>query len=544
MIKRIATVGGLTLLSRLTGFIRDVVMAAMLGAGPVADAFFVAFRLPNHFRAIFAEGAFAAAFVPAYAHTLEKAGLSAAKLFADQVGAALITINLVLLAIALLFTPEVVMLLAPGLSDDPERFDLAVALTRITFPYLALVSLETLFAGILNANNRFATAAGASILLNVSLIATLALAPYFETAGHAAAWGVLIAGIAMVLLVGGDAEMHGYGIRLRMPRLDAPTKRFLKALGPAIVGAGGVQLALFADTVIASFLPAGSLSALYYADRINQLPIGVVGIAVGTVLLPEMSRRLAAGDTRGAASAQARGIQLALLLTIPCAAAAVAIPDLIMRALFARGAFTSENALSAGHTLAAYSLGLIPFVLLRSFTAPFYARGDTATPVKAALLAASVNIALKVALMGPLAQVGLALATSIGAWVNLFLLAYLARRQGFAVSGEAIRGPVAKLVLIGIAFAAGLYLASQGLEGALSSMTNFREETVLGILVVVGGLLYFAAVFMVLGRDWLAGLMKEIEHEAAQPAPVKPDLIEDPTDASESLPDSEPPPRI
>jgi putative peptidoglycan lipid II flippase len=374
MIRRIATVGGLTLVSRLSGFIRDVVMAAILGAGPVADAFFVAFRLPNHFRAIFAEGAFAAAFVPAYAHTLEKAGLPAAKVFADQVGAALIAINLVLLAIALLFTPDVVMLLAPGLSDDPQRFDLAVALTRITFPYLALVSLETLFAGILNANNRFASAAGASILLNVSLIATLALAPYFESAGHAAAWGVLIAGVAMVLFVGGDAEMHGYGIRLRMPRLDEPTKRFLKALGPAIIGAGGVQLALFADTVIASFLPAGALSALYYADRINQLPIGVVGIAVGTVLLPEMSRRLAAGDIKGAASAQARGIQLALLLTLPCAAAAVAIPDLIMRALFARGAFTSEDALSAGHTLAAYSLGLIPFVLLRSFTAPFYAR--------------------------------------------------------------------------------------------------------------------------------------------------------------------------
>ncbi|GFO80545.1 MAG: hypothetical protein A49_01720 [Methyloceanibacter sp.] len=236
-------------------------------------------------------------------------------------------------------------------------------------------------------------------------------------------------------MVGGDAETHGYGLRFRMPRFDPETRRFLKALGPAIIGAGGVQLALFADTLIASYLPTGALSALYYADRINQLPIGVVGIAVGTVLLPEMSRRLAAGDTAGAASAQARGIQLALLLTIPCAAAAVAIPDLIMRALFARGAFTADDALAAGNTLAAYSLGLIPFVLLRSFTAPFYARGDTATPVKAALLAAAVNVGLKVVLMGPLAQVGLALATSVGAWINLVLLAILARRQGFAVSG-------------------------------------------------------------------------------------------------------------
>jgi putative peptidoglycan lipid II flippase len=310
MIRRIATVGGLTLVSRITGFVRDVVMAAILGAGPIADAFFVAFRLPNHFRAIFAEGAFAAAFVPAYARTLEQAGLPAAKLFADQIAAALIAINLVLLAVAMIFTPWVVGVLAPGL--DPERFELAVALTRITFPYLALVSLETLFAGILNANNRFAAAAAAPILLNLSIIGTLLLGPFFADAGHAAAWGVLLAGVAMVFVVGGDAEMHGYGVRLRMPRLDEPTRRFLKALGPAIIGAGGVQLALFADTLIASYLPTGALSALYYADRINQLPIGVVGIAVGTVLLPEMSRRLAAGDEQGAASAQARGKQLAL----------------------------------------------------------------------------------------------------------------------------------------------------------------------------------------------------------------------------------------
>ena len=430
MIKRIATVGGWTLVSRISGFIRDVVMAAVLGAGPMADAFFVAFRLPNHFRAIFAEGAFAAAFVPAYARTLQQSGIDAAKLFADRIAAALIAINLCLLALALLFTPWVVSILAPGFVNDPVRFDLAVALTRITFPYLALVSLETLLAGVLNANQRFAAAAGAPVLLNVSLIATLLLAPHFQSVGYAAAWGVLIAGVAQMVLVAVDAEMRGIGIRFRMPKLDPNTRRFLKALGPAIVGAGGVQLALFADTLIASFLPTGALSALYYADRINQLPIGVVGIAVGTVLLPEMSRRLAAGDVRGAALAQARGIQLALLMAVPCVAGAIAIPDLIMRALFARGAFTAADAAAAGATLAAYAIGLLPFVMMRSFTAPFYARGDTLTPVKAALLAAAVNIALKVVLMGTLAQVGLALATSVGAWINLTLLTIFARQRG------------------------------------------------------------------------------------------------------------------
>lgn len=540
MIKRIATVGGLTLLSRITGFVRDVVMAAVLGAGPIADAFFVAFRLPNHFRAILAEGAFAAAFVPAYARTLEQAGIDAAKLFADRIAAALTAINLVLLALAFLFTPWVVSFLAPGLVGDPTRFDLAVALTRITFPYLALVSLETLLAGVLNANERFAAAAGAPILLNLSLIGTLLLAPFFDSTAHAAAWGVLAAGVAQALLVGIDAELRGVGIRLRMPKLDEPTRRFLKALGPAIIGAGGVQLALFADTLIASFLPTGALSALYYADRINQLPIGVVGIAVGTVLLPEMSRRIAAGDYRGAAEAQARGIQLALLLAVPAAAAAFAIPELIMRALFARGAFTNADAAAAGATLAAYSIGLLPFVMMRSFTAPFYARGDTATPVKAALLAAAVNIALKVVLMGPLAQVGLALATSIGAWINLSLLVLFARQQGLSVSGTGLR-PVVKLLLAGAALAVVLYAGELVLRDALTGLTQFREETALVLLVAGGALVYAIAVVLLLGRGWFGSLLKDVASGADKPAPPSPP---DPTGASAALPDNSPPPTV
>jgi putative peptidoglycan lipid II flippase len=539
MIRRIATVGGWTLVSRLSGFARDVVMAAVLGAGPVADAFFVAFRLPNHFRAIFAEGAFAAAFVPAYARTLQQSGIEAAKVFADRIAAALILINLFLLALALLFTPWVVAILAPGFVDDPMRFDLAVALTRITFPYLVLVSLETLLAGTLNANERFAAAAGAPVLLNLSLIATLLLAPFFQSVGYAAAWGVLIAGVAQVLLVGADAERNGFGLRLRMPRLDAPTRKFLKALGPAIIGAGGVQLALFADTLIGSMLQPGALSALYYADRINQLPIGVVGIAVGTVLLPEMSRRLAAGDEKGAASAQARGIQLALLLTIPCVAGAIVIPDLIMRALFARGAFTVADAAAAAATLTAYAVGLLPFVLLRSFTAPFYARGDTMTPVKAALLAASVNILLKILLMGYLAQVGLALATSVGAWLNLSLLAWFARRQGFIVSGAAIGKPVLMLLIAGALLASGLFVGQTLLVPVVAKLPFFREEALLAILLVLGAVAYAGLVMVLLGKKWLNGLLREVTTAADATAPAK--MPPDPTQVS-ALPDADPPP--
>lgn len=506
MIRRFFTVGGFTLLSRITGFIRDVVMAAVLGAGPIADAFFVAFRLPNHFRAIFAEGAFAAAFVPAYARTLEQDGKLAARSFADRLALAMIVLQVVLLVVALIYTPEVVRLLAPGL--DASRFELAVALARITFPYLALISIESLIAGTLNANNRFASAAGAPVLLNLAMIGALTYAALFPTAGHAAAWGVLIAGILQLALVAGDAEKNGFGLRLKLPKLDEPTKKFLKALGPAIIGAGGVQLALFADTIIATFLPTGALSALYYADRIHQLPIGVVGIAVGTVLLPEMARRLAAGDEKGAANSQGKAIEFALLLAVPCAVASLVIPELIMRALFARGAFTAADAAAAGQTLAAYATGLIPFVLMRSFVAPFHARGDTTTPVIAALTGVAFNIALKVALMGPLAQVGLALATAAGAWLNLLLLIWFAGRRGFAKPGENTFENSVRLIAAGILLAVVLFFAVRFLAPYFAKMTTLRDEALLLALAALGGAAYLASIWVLLGAKWVRGLLR------------------------------------
>jgi putative peptidoglycan lipid II flippase len=517
MIRSIFTVGGWTLVSRLTGFIRDVVMAAVLGAGPAADAFLVAFRLPNHFRAIFAEGAFSAAFLPAYARTLEQSGNDAAREFADRIAAAMVVIQLVLLGIALVFTPAVVGLLAPGLVNDPARYELAVALTRITFPYLALMSLETLIAGTLNAHGRFAAAAGAPVLLNLCMVATLIMAALFPSAGHAAAWGVLAAGVLQALLVAGDAERSGFGLRLAWPKLDEPTRKFLRALGPAIVGAGGVQLALFADTIIATFLPAGALSALYYADRIHQLPIGVVGIAAGTVLLPEMSRRLAAGDTAGAAAAQGRAVELTLLLALPFVASALAIPELIMRALFARGAFSADDALAAAATLAAYATGLVPFVLMRSFTAPFLARGDTATAVKAALIAVLVNILLKIVLVTPLAQVGLALATAAGAWINLALLIYAAKRARFEGRIEYER--VMRLAAAGMVLGVVLYGGERLLAPALGALPALQDEALLLVLVIIGGVIYGALVIALLGRNWLQDLVRDTGARAGAAEP-------------------------
>jgi putative peptidoglycan lipid II flippase len=506
MIARISTVGGLTLISRITGFGRDVLLAAVLGAGPVADAFFVALRLPNHFRAIFAEGAFNSAFVPAYARIREQEGPPGAGLFADRVFTLLFAAQVVLLLGALLFTPALIELLAPGFSGDPSRFSLAVELTRITFPYLLLISVVTLYGGILNALAHFAAPAAAPVLLNLSMIMTLALAVFFPTAGHAAAWGVLIAGVLEFLLVGGDALRNGTFPIFRAPKWDADVRRFFKALAPATVGSAGLQIALFADTIIASFLSAGALSALYYADRLNQLPIGVIGIAVGTVLLPEMAGRIAADDEKGARRAQARAVELTLLLAIPCLVAFLLLPELIMRALFMRGAFTAADARAAAQTLAAYATGLLPFVLIRSFTAPFLARGDTATPVKASLIAVAVNVICKIVLMGPLAQVGLALATSIGGWLNLGLVAWFAARRGHFTFDAGLRGSGARLFAAGAILALVLLIAQAGFARLWPRGEPHHEIAMLALLVAIGAVAYGSVVIATFGRRWTAVL--------------------------------------
>lgn len=507
MLGRIFTVGGYTLLSRVTGFARDIMLAAILGAGPVADAFFVAQRLPNHFRAIFAEGAFNAAFVPAYAHVQGGKGNVAGLLFASRIFTLLLISQIVLLAVAWLFMPQVIALLAPGFSDEPGQRALAIELTRITFPYLLLITLVTLYGGMLNVMNRFASAAAAPIFLNLSMMAALALAAFFPTAGHAAAWGVLISGILQFLLLAGDAARHSGLPRFAVPRLDQDVRAFFRALGPATIGSMGVQVALFADTIIATFLASGALSALYYADRLNQLPIGVIGIAIGTVLLPDMSRRLSAGDHVGAMAAQRRAFNFTLLFSIPFVAAFLTVPDIIMRAMFMRGAFTGADAAAAAATLAAYAIGLIPFVLIRSAVAPFYARQDTATPVKASLTGLVVNVVLKVALMGPLAQIGLALATAIGVWVNLLLVLGFAIRAGYLEVDRALVRSLSKFAGAGVILAISLWGAARWLGTLLSGWNVLRDETLLVLLVVVGAVVYAATVWLMFGFRWLKALV-------------------------------------
>ena len=404
--------------------------------------------------------------------------------------------------------PQAMSILAPGFTEDAEQRRLAIELTRITFPYLLLITLVTLYGGILNVMHRFASAAAAPIFLNLAMMMTLALAALFPSPGHAAAWGVLISGFLQFFLLAGDLGRHGGLPRFASIKLDEDVRAFFRALGPATLGSMGTQVALFADTIIATFLPAGALSSLYYADRLNQLPIGVIGIAIGTVLLPEMSRRLTANDHAGAMAAQRRAFDFTLLFSVPFVAAFLTVPDVIMRAMFARGAFSKADAATAAATLAAYAVGLIPFVMIRSAVATCYALKDTATPVKAALTGVAVNVALKIALMGTLAQIGLALATAVGAWINLLLVLGFAVRAGYLELSRPLTLSLAKFVASGIILAAALWITARFATAYFAQMTMFRDETALVLLTAVGAFVYGFSVLLLFGRGWLFALVR------------------------------------
>ncbi len=501
VIRNIFSVSALTLLSRLFGFIRDLMFAAILGAGPLADAFFVAFRIPNQFRSIFAEGAFSSAFVPGFAKVAAERGQNAALVFADRIFAYLILAQLVLLAVAFIFMPTVVSLMAPGFADDPVRFPAAVELTRITFPYLALVSLVILVSGVLNAVGRFAAAAATQVVLSLGIIGGLLLAHHFPTPAHAAAWGIIVAGILQFVLVSVDALRADVMVELRLPKVTPEVKRFWKTFVPATLGSAGTQIAVLADTVVASYLVAGSVSWLYYADRLNQLPMGVISIAVGTVLLSEMSRRVSAGDEAGARTAQLRAIELTFVFTLPAVAAFVVVPDILMKALFMRGAFTENDAVQSARALAAYGTGLAALVLIRPLTVTFHARGDTTTPVIAVAVAIAVNVALKFALMGPLGHVGLAAAT-----INVTLLLVFARRKDLFTLDSRAR---TVLPQIAVAFAV-LTLALVVSSTIMASLPGpgLDPKLALAILLVVGGASYGLVLVLLFGKQFMADLKR------------------------------------
>jgi len=496
MYKSLLSVGGFTLLSRGTGFLRDIMLAAILGGGLLNDAFVVAQRLPNHFRAIFGEGAFNSAYIPTYARVLQTDGLAGARLFAGQIFIGLLASQILLLGLAWAFTPFLIDLLAPGFREDPEKFALTVALTRITFPYLLFVTLVTLQSGTLNAHKLFAAAAFAPVLMNLSMMAFLGVAFLFANGAIAASWGLAISGLLQLALTSFAAWRAGILERFARPAMTENIRHFLVTLGPAVIGSAGIQIALFADTIIGSLLPTGGPSSIYYADRLYQLPLGVIGIAAGTVLLPEMSRFLAAGNPGAALHAQNRTMALSLALSAPFFIAFIMIPDLIMRGVFLRGAFTLEAADASAAVLTAYGFGLVAIVLMRSAVASFQAQGDTKTPMQISLIAVAINVALKLVLFTPLGAVGLAAATAVGAWINFLLLVAFAIRRG-AMKPDLVLWKSATCVTVA-SFALSVFALFAAAPAARLDASFGRFADLLGLLLLggSGALIYGFVLFM------------------------------------------------
>ncbi|OZA93868.1 MAG: murein biosynthesis integral membrane protein MurJ [Erythrobacter sp. 34-65-8] len=506
LLRNVGTIGGLTLVSRVFGFVRDMMLARVLGAGGVADAWQLAFQLPNIFRRLFAEGAFASAFVPLFNRRMTRDDdISEARRFAEDVLAVLIPILIAFGGIALLVMPWIAGLFAnQGTTGDPALFDHAVLMARIAFPYLVFMSLATLFAAVLNSLSRFAAAAAAPILLNICLITALTWGA-FQPGGEATrmavgfwlAVAVSVSGLLQLLWLWFWMRRSGFRLALRRPRLTAQVRELGVLIVPAVFGAGVYQIARFIDLFFLSNLPDGSYTYLAMADRWNQLPLGIIGIALGTAILPALSRHLGRGEPEEASRLQSNAIELAMLLTIPAAVALFVTGSAFTRVFFVGGAFTLEDALVTGTVVGGLVIGLPAYVLVKVLTPNFFARKDTRTPVYTAAASLTVTVLLNFLLVPRLGVLGLAIAGSIGAWCNVALLyALLAHKGHFHLPGR-IMGRIARIVLAAAVMGAALWFLMAPLDQMFSGTALERATAILAI--AGAGLASFAAAGFLLG---------------------------------------------
>jgi putative peptidoglycan lipid II flippase len=513
LLKSIATLGSFTMISRVLGLAREILLANIVGPGMILDAFIFAFKFPNFFRRMFAEGAFNAAFVPLFAGRVQEEGQEAARRYAGEVAAVMTAWMLFLTMLAMAAMPWIMIVLAWGWTGQPEKFDLTVTLTRITFPYLMFMVLMAMLSGMLNSMGRFAATAAAPILLNVVLIAALLLVHYgvVEAAGHALAWAVAIAGIAQFLWLVLACRRMAILPRMPLPKLTPGVRRLFTLMLPGVIGASVVHINLLIDVFLATLLPEGSLSFLFLADRINQFPLGVVGVSVGVALLPLMTRQLRAGDAAAAAHNQNRAIEFALFLTVPAAAAFLALGEPIVRVVFERGAFLPEHTPQTALALAAFAVGLPAAVLIKAFQPGFYAREDTVTPFKIGVTAVFLNIVLAVTLMQFILHVGIALATSIAYWFNAILLGYVLHRRGQLQLDDRLKKRVPLIVFCAAIMAVAVWwlalILAEPLGGPL-----WQKIAALGAIVVAGGAIYG-------GLALITGAMKKSDLSALRRGP-------------------------
>lgn len=501
MIRSSAIFGGLTLVSRLAGFARDVAVAAILGAsgGPAADAYNTALSFPNLFRRIFAEGAFAAAFVPAYSRKLAAAGGEAADQVATDAMAMLAAITVALTIVAQLAMPWLMMAINIGFLDDPARYNLAVVLTQITMPYLPCMAIAALLSGVLNARGRFIVSGGYPILLNVIMLAMIIPARDDQVAAaYAASWSVLVAGVAQAGLCWWAVRRAGARLRIRLPRLTPEVKAIIITAIPAAIGNSATQINVFISGNLASFVDGGR-TWLATADRLYQLPLGLVGVAIGIALLPRLSAAVQSDDRARQQTSMDEALALSLALTVPAAAALMAMPYFLIDGLFTRGEFVAFDARNTAAALLQFGWGVPAFVLIRILAPPFFARRDTRTPMRYALVSVAVNAALALSLFPLFGVTGIAAATSAAAWTNAGLLGGALIWRGYYKPSAAVVSRLGR-ILLASAVLGGLLIAAERarplLEAPLHAVLEHGvKEIALVAVTGVGGLVYLGLLF-------------------------------------------------
>ena len=506
LLKNVGTIGGLTAVSRVFGFARDILLARVLGAGLAADAFQLAFTLPNTFRRLFAEGAFSVAFVPLYSRALhgrdgEPGSEEAANRFAGEVLSVFVWVLLAFSALCMIAMPGIVWLLARDYAEVPGKFELSVFLSRVTFPYLGLISLVAMLSGLLNARSRFGPGAVAPVLLNICLISGILIGDRLRGGGdddlvvvHALSAAVSLSGVAQLAYVAWETRRAGVRLKVTMPRLTPEVKRLGMLILPATFGAGIYQISQLVDTFFATSLPQGSLTLLKLADRLNQMPLGIVGIALGTAILPMLSRHIHTGEKDEAQRLQANAFEIATLLTLPAAAALAVCAPAFCTAFFVGGKFTSDDGAIMANIVVALVAGLPAYVIVKVLNPGFFAREDTRTPVWTALASLIFNIAVNLYVVERYGIVGLAGATAASASLNCLLLYVILHRRGwFRFTGRL----AAKIMrqLLATAAMTGVLWVLMPLMADRYGGAWFDRIWSLGVLVTAGGAVFFAAAF-------------------------------------------------
>lgn len=495
LLRALATVSGMTLLSRILGFVRDFVVARAFGAGVETDAFFVAFRLPNLLRRMFAEGAFSQAFVPILAEYKNKRGEAETHRLVNHVASALGLVVLIVSIIGAICAPFIIYATAPGFSADANKFELTVQLTRITFPYIFFMSLVALAGGVLNTWSRFAIPAFTPVLLNLSFIGmALFAAPYFDPPVMALGWAVFIGGLAQLVLQLKPLAQIGMLPRFSLDFSDPGVRRILKLMAPAILGVSVSQISLLINTVFASFLPSGSVSWLYYADRLMEFPAGMLGVALGTILLPSLSKMHADKNPTEFSALLDWGLRLTLMLTLPAALGLALLAVPLITTLFYHGAFTAADVFQTRTALVAYSAGLAGLILVKVLAPAFYARQDVRTPVKFGLITLAVTQLMNLVFIGPLQHAGLALSIGLASCINAGMLYHGLRKRGIYMPQPGWAKFAARLGVALVVLGLAVWFA----VGADSVWLQYpgTERTIRLLVLVIGGILvYFATLF-------------------------------------------------